>query len=60
MKIPQDERGYKVDAEGVLHTRYATHAEGQRTRTAQGAESIGAVKPCRDCYPVPVRKSRKS
>lgn len=59
MRLPNDEAGYKVDAKGVVHSRYATHADGRRTRTVAGAQGMNPEKVCRDCYPLPVRKPKK-
>lgn len=58
MRIPTDAEGYAVK-DGILHTRYADHAEGaQRTRTEVGALTLGAKKACTECYPPKTRKPR--
>lgn len=55
--IPIDAFGYKVDVPGkLIHTRYANHGEGVRTRTVKGVQTLlgdGGGKPCKDCYPAP-------
>lgn len=51
-RIPIDPIGYKVDG-STIHTRYADHGKGQRTRTAKGVETLlDGAKPkvCRTCY----------
>lgn len=51
-RIPLDPIGYKVDG-STIHTRYATHGDGQRTRTAKGVETLldgKKGKPCVECY----------
>lgn len=53
-RIPIDPEGYSVNpSTGTIHTRYATHAEGQRTRTTKGVETILDGKQgraCKQCY----------
>ena len=61
--IPIDDRGYAVDPSGIVHSRYAAHATGQRTRTFVGVMSIAGgrtLEPCDVCYPPPPppRKAR--
>jgi len=54
--IPIDDRGYAVDPSGIVHSRYATHTTGQRTRTFVGVMSIAGgrtLDPCDVCYPPP-------
>lgn len=55
--IPIDDIGYSVEPDtGIIHTRYATHGDGTRTRTMKGAQSIlgkQKAKPCAECYPSP-------
>jgi hypothetical protein len=54
--IPIDDRGYAVDLSGIVHSRYANHATGQRTRTFVGVMSIAGgrtLEPCDVCYPPP-------
>jgi len=57
MSIPIDPQGYSVNVEtGVIHTRYATHALGTRTRTAKGVMTLLDGKKgqaCKVCYPSP-------
>ena len=65
-RIPLDPNGYKVDGQ-TIHTRYATHGDGQRTRTEKGVLSLldgKRPKICRDCfaaprYPEPPRPPQK-
>ena len=56
-RIPVDPNGYSVNpSTGTIHTRYADHGNGERTRTAKGVETLldgKAAKPCRICYPHP-------
>ena len=56
-RIPLDPNGYKVNpSTGTIHTRYATHADGERTRTAKGVETIldgKQGKACKTCYQTP-------
>jgi hypothetical protein len=52
MRIPKSDNGYSVDTAGNVHTRYNDHAEGQRTRTVNGANALGAQRICRDCFPL--------
>jgi hypothetical protein len=54
-RIPLDPIGYKVDG-STIHTRYADHAGGHRTRTEKGVRTLldgqrGRI--CKDCYPAP-------
>ena len=53
-RIPLDPNGYKVNVStGTIHTRYATHADGERTRTAKGVETLldgKQGKACKTCY----------
>ena len=53
-RIPLDPNGYKVNpSTGTIHIRYATHADGERTRTAKGVETILDGKQgraCMTCY----------
>lgn len=58
MRLPHDENGYTVTSNGTVHTRYADHAEGARTRTAKGAGALGAKRVCRVCYPLPESKKK--
>ena len=55
MKLPADLQGYAVNpSTGTIHTRYADHGNGAKTRTAKGVESIldgKAGRPCGTCYP---------
>ena len=54
-RIPLDPEGYKVDG-ATLHTRYADHASGNRTRTEKGVRTLldgQKPKPCKLCYPSP-------
>lgn len=57
MSIPIDPDGYSVNVDtGTIHTRYATHAPGIRTRTVKGVHTLlGDMdgKPCKTCYPSP-------
>ncbi len=52
MRLPDDQNGYTV-VDGKVHTRYADHAEGPRTRTKEGAAVLGAETLCAECYPPP-------
>lgn len=53
-RIPLDPIGYKVNPDtGTIHTRYATHAPGIRTRTEKGVLTLLDGKPgkaCVTCY----------
>ena len=54
-RIPIDPIGYKVDG-ATIHTRYADHGNGQRTRTEKGVRTLldgQRPKVCKDCYPNP-------
>ena len=52
--IPLDPVGYSVNQNtGTIHTRYATHADGERTRTTKGVETLldgKEGKACQVCY----------
>lgn len=56
-RIPLDPKGYRVNPDtGTIHTRYADHGNGERTRTKRGVETLldgKEGKPCRSCYPHP-------
>ena len=55
MKVPTDPIGYLVEADGTVHTRYADHATGRRTRTARGVNNLlegRKLRLCDDYYPV--------
>ena len=56
-RIPLDPIGYSVNqSTGTVHTRYADHGNGERTRTKRGVETLldgKEGKPCRSCYPHP-------
>lgn len=53
-RIPLDPNGYSVNpSTGTIHTRYATHASGERTRTEKGVLTIldgKDGKACTVCY----------
>lgn len=54
--IPLDPIGYAVSADGTIHTRYATHGNGTRTRTEKGVLTLldgREPKTCPTCYPNP-------
>jgi hypothetical protein len=57
MKIPIDPIGYAVNENtGTIHTRYADHGNGTRTRTVKGVETLLNGKKgtaCKLCYPSP-------
>ncbi len=51
-RIPLDPNGYKVDG-STIHTRYADHGNGQKTRTTKGVATIldgKQGKACVTCY----------
>jgi hypothetical protein len=56
-RVPLDPDGYAVNAEtGTIHTRYASHGNGTRTRTEKGVMTLlngQDGKPCQICYPSP-------
>jgi hypothetical protein len=56
-RIPLDAIGYSVNPNtGTIHTRYADHGNGARTRTAKGVETLldgQKPKACKLCYPSP-------
>ena len=53
-RIPLDAIGWKVNPDtGTIHTRYATHASGFRTRTEKGVLTLldgKKGKACLQCY----------
>lgn len=53
-RIPLDDIGYSVNPDtGTIHTRYATHSSGERTRTTKGVLTIlkgKEGKACVLCY----------
>ena len=54
-RIPLDPIGYKVDG-ATIHTRYADHGNGNRTRTEKGVLTLlDGQKPklCASCFPSP-------
>ena len=56
-RIPLDPNGYSVNPSTcTIHTRYADHGNGLRTRTEKGVLTLlDGQKPklCKDCYPSP-------
>ena len=56
-RIPLDPIGYSVNANtGTIHTRYADHGNGERTRTPKGVLTLldgKEGKACKSCYPSP-------
>ena len=53
MRLPPDPEGYTVEGQTV-HSRYASHANGYRSRTVKGVENLlDGKKPriCKDCFP---------
>ena len=56
-RIPLDPNGYSVNVStGTIHTRYADHGNGLRTRTEKGVRTLldgKRGKVCKDCYPSP-------
>ena len=53
MKLPVDPEGFLISEDGTVHTRYATHAQGERTRTERGAFHLlngKRGKVCAECY----------
>ena len=67
-RIPIDPIGYSVSDNGMIHTRYADHGNGQRTRTTKGVETLldgKRGKACEVCYgktpryPEPPRPAQK-
>ena len=56
-RIPLDPNGYSVNSStGTIHTRYADHGNGERTRTTKGVETLLAGKegkPCKRCFKTP-------
>ena len=53
-RIPLDPIGYAVNiGTGTIHTRYADHGNGTRTRTTKGVLALldgQPGKPCVTCY----------
>jgi hypothetical protein len=53
-RIPIDPEGYSVNQNtGTIHSRYADHGNGLRTRTTKGVLHLldgKAGKPCVTCY----------
>ena len=53
-RIPLDPNGYSVNqSTGTIHTRYADHGNGTRTRTRKGVETLLDGKEgraCKTCY----------
>lgn len=53
-RIPTDSEGYSVNqSTGTIHTRYADHGNGVRTRTTKGVETLLDGKQgraCKQCY----------
>ena len=56
-RIPLDPNGYSVNVStGTIHTRYADHGDGNRTRTEKGVLTLldgQKPKACKLCYPSP-------
>ena len=52
--IPLDPTGYSVNLNtGTIHTRYADHGNGERTRTERGVRTLldgMEPKACQRCY----------
>lgn len=60
-RIPIDPIGYAVEG-NIIHTRYNSHARGERTRTEKGVLMLlngRKGRSCPDCYPHPVYRTDK-
>ena len=52
-RIPFDPIGFSVSEDGTIHTRYADHGNGTRTRTEKGVRNLlngKRGKACVQCY----------